>query len=256
MPTTGAVGYAHLHHFGLAPGDENYTWTLTRGTWVPFIRPYLGVKYAESKRIYEYCSDYWDPVELTLFNGKAREEGVDLFWETASEINNFGFYVERRDIDNDGQWKDVAFVKGRGTSSNINRYSYFDNNVVLNNTYEYRLKQVDLDGNKDCGSYSHTIRVKFAHDGLFVLSQNFPNPFSETTMISFTLPEKTRAKLEILDLFGNVLRTIADQEFNAGTLNYSWDRLCNDETYAPNGTYIYRLTAGNAVKTGKMTLVR
>jgi hypothetical protein len=255
MPTTGAVGYAHLHHFGLAPGDDYYTWTLTRGTWNPFLRPYLGVKYPESERKYEECYDDI-PVELTSFNGKAREEGIDLFWETASEINNFGFYVERRDLDNDGQWKDVSFIKGKGTSSNINRYSYFDNNVVLNNTYEYRLKQVDLDGNKDCGTYSQTIRVKFAHDGLLVLSQNIPNPFSEFTMLSFTLPEKTRAKLEVLDLFGNVLRTIVDEELNASTYNYNWDRLCNNGTYAPNGTYIYRLTAGDAVRTGKMTLVR
>ncbi len=259
MPTTGRPAYAHLHHYGCSPEDNNTTWTLTRGTWNPFIRPYLGLKSPATERVYEVCFDdiVIPPVELTSFTGKARENGVDLFWETASEIDNFGFYIQRREAGNNGMWKDITFVKGNGTSSNVNRYSYCDKDVVLNKTYEYRLNQVDLNGSKDCGKLSDIVTVTFSYEGLIVL-QNFPNPFTESTTLSFTLPEKSRVTLEVLDIFGNVMRTIVDQDLNASTqpYNYQWDRLCNNGTYAPNGTYIYRLTAGDVVKTGKMTVVR
>jgi len=114
MPTIGNPGYAHLHHFGCSPEDRNTTWTLSRGTWCPFIRPWFGTE--------GEATTYW-PVELTSFHGKARETSVDLFWETASEIDNFGFYLQKREAGSNDTWKDIAFVKGKGTTTGINRYS-------------------------------------------------------------------------------------------------------------------------------------
>jgi len=116
---------------------------------------------------------------------------------------------------------------------------------------------VDLNGSKDCGNLSDIVTITITGSGQPFLGQNYPNPFIETTVIPFSLPEKAVVTLEVLDIFGNVLKTIVDGELNAATYNnYQWDRQCNDGTYAPNGTYLYRLTAGDVVKTGKMTLIR
>ncbi len=256
MPTTGRPAYAHLHHYGCSPEDQNVTWTLTRGTWCPFIRPYLGIKSPARERVYEACSSWGDPVSLTCFDGKSIDRGIDLFWETGSEIDNYGFYVQRREAHMNEMWKDIAFLKGKGMSSSIVRYSYCDEDVILNKTYEYRLNQVDLNGKKDCGHIFPAITLTYTHEGLCILEQNFPNPFSETTTLSFSVPEKSRVTLEVLDIFGNVVRTIVDQDLDASSYNYQWDRQCNDGSYASSGTYVYRLTAGDVVRTGKMTLIR
>ena len=91
MPNIGNPAYGHLHHFGISP-DDYKTATLSRGSWIPMIRPYLGER--------SYYTDGWAdwcvPVELLFFTGDVRSKGINLEWATESEDNNYGFYIERR----------------------------------------------------------------------------------------------------------------------------------------------------------------
>jgi hypothetical protein len=252
MPTTGNPGYAHLHHFGATPVDDGYTWTLSNGTWLPYLKPYFGMRDVSGKRIYEICYDI--PVELTAFSGKSRTEGIDLFWETASEINNYGFYIEKKQNE-ELNWKQISFVKGKGTSSKINRYSFIDKDVALNNIYQYRLLQVDLDGSASCGTYSNIITINHNGESGLVLEQNYPNPFNSSTLINFSIPEKCFVRLEILDLMGNIVSTPVNGLLDGKSHEVYWDRTTTDGRKAAAGTYIYRLTAGDEVRIGKMTVV-
>ncbi len=90
----------------------------------------------------------------------------------------------------------------------------------------------------------------------YVLEQNYPNPFNPSTTISFSLPAASQATLEIFNLLGQKVATPYDGLAEAGEHRIVWNgRTITGET-ASSGIYLYRLTAGQYVKTLKMTLVK
>ena len=256
MPTSGNVGYPWTNHFGISPDESpQTTGTCTQGTWIPLLRPYLGFKESGKNKTYESCDVV--PVELTSFEGQVRNNNIDLFWETASEQNNAGFNVERKlSTNKDDSWKEVGYIKGAGTSSAINHYNFTDKNLVNGVSYDYRLRQVDMDQEKACDSYSNIVTLTYNVDSDINLEQNVPNPFNTTTNIAFTLPTTSDIRLEVLDMFGNVVKTLANGVHNGTRYSYSWDGSDSNGMQVANGSYIYRLTTGNVVKTSKLTLVR
>ena len=83
------------------------------------------------------------PVEISFFNLERKENKIELIWETLSEVNNDGFFIQRS---KDGVlWEDIGFEKGIGTSNEVNRYNFNDEDITIARVY-YRLKQVDFDG--------------------------------------------------------------------------------------------------------------
>jgi hypothetical protein len=255
MPTSGNPAYAHLHHFGITPAD-GLTATLSRGTWIPMIRPYFGEKAYGSSSEEKPCPDDI-PVELTVFDGEVRANGIDLFWETASEINNAGFYLERRVFNNSNtnNWESLDFVEGKGTTKAANYYNYFDRDVTLNTTYQYRLRQVDRNGNQTCMT-SNIITKKFDKTVSLTIEPNKPNPFTNSTVIGFNVPSQQHVTLEILDVYGNVVATLVNETLGATHHEVTWNGTSSNGTKVSSGTYIYRLTADEEVVTGKMTLIR
>jgi len=85
----------------------------------------------------------------------------------------------------------------------------------------------------------------------FALSQNYPNPFNPTTTIDFTLNEAANVKLQVYNLRGQLIETLVDGYKNASTYNVVFD----GANYA-SGTYIYRLSIGNASEVKKMVLLK
>ena len=65
-----------------------------------------------------------------------------------------------------------------------------------------------------------------------------------------------RVKLEVLDVYGNVISTLVNSDLNASRHSYIWDGSDNRGNKVSNGTYLYRLTADNQVVSGKMTLIK
>ncbi len=119
------------------------------------------------------------PVELTDFTSKMDNDKVILKWNTATEINNYGFDVERSN--NLSGWVEVGFVKGNGNSNSPKQYSFVDDNPVGGADLDYRLKQLDNDGNFQ---YSGITKVKLLPKE-FSLFQNYPNPFNPSTTIKY-----------------------------------------------------------------------
>ena len=120
------------------------------------------------------------PVELTIFSASVSEESVELKWETATEINNYGFEVQRKYKNN--SWEKIGFVSGNGNSNSPKFYSFSDKSLTENGTLNYRLKQIDIDGKYE---YSDIVEVNFANPLKFKLNQNYPNPFNPTTTIIY-----------------------------------------------------------------------
>jgi hypothetical protein len=246
----GNIPYTHLD-FG---GNIAFQNTMTRGTWIPMITPYFGNRTFGVRRENVVLLDTVVPVELTSFEGAKRNLSVDLSWETASEKNNNGFYVERKT--NDGRWTDLEFVRSLANSGNsavVLNYAYTDKNVAVGNTYTYRLRQVDLDGTT---SFSGTLQFEFDSESTSALEQNSPNPFETTTNIPYNVSSDALVRVDVVDVMGNVVKNLVNEPVKAGRHTATWDGTSNDGASVANGTYIYRLTIGDKVETRKMSVVR
>ncbi|MFZ4621609.1 MAG: right-handed parallel beta-helix repeat-containing protein, partial [Bacteroidota bacterium] len=92
------------------------------------------------------------PVEITGMTVSVLKNTVEVRWLTATELNNYGFEIERKTMDN---WRMVGFVDGSGTTNAPKEYSFSDKNLQCGK-YSYRLKQIDRDGKF---SYSNTVEA-------------------------------------------------------------------------------------------------
>lgn len=90
----------------------------------------------------------------------------------------------------------------------------------------------------------------------FSLEQNFPNPFNPSTVISFTLPHAGRVRLEILNLLGEPVVTLINEEREAGTHRVSWNATDQNGNIVPSGVYFYKLYHDANVLTRRMVFVR
>lgn len=134
------------------------------------------------------------PVELIEFNGKLKGKGINIFWQTASELNNLGFEVQKSR--NGSDWEIIDFVEGQGTSYEINEYQYRDLNPFSGINY-YRLKQIDFD---EVFEYSKVISVEYN-----ILERSidiFPNPSNGLINIQIDNPLSQKMKIKILDNLG------------------------------------------------------
>jgi len=85
----------------------------------------------------------------------------------------------------------------------------------------------------------------------FELSQNFPNPFNPSTMISYSIPQSSFVTLKVYDIIGNEVATLVNNQQPAGKYFVDFNT-----ANLPSGVYLYRLQAGDFVQTRKMTLVK
>ncbi|MCK6603961.1 MAG: T9SS type A sorting domain-containing protein [Ignavibacteriaceae bacterium] len=188
------------------------------------------------------------PVELTSFTAKADGKNVILNWATASELNNKGFEVQRS---SDGiNFTGIAFVDGKGTTSERNLYTYTDASVSAGK-YTYRLKQVDLTGEFSF-SQQVTVEVDNLNPSVFELRQNYPNPFNPSTSIKFTVASEGLAVLKVYNTIGQEVVTL----FNAPAKPGQVYEAVFDASKLTSGVYIYTLQQGSNSLTRKMVLMK
>jgi hypothetical protein len=196
------------------------------------------------------------PVELTEINVKAYNDKVQLNWKTATEVNNYGFEIERKaeTINEKGQdkWAKIGFVKGNGNSNSPSQYSYTDNKPPAEKLY-YRLKQIDNDGKY---KYYNAVEVVMELPKEFALMQNMPNPFNPTTAIKFQLPVNTRVTIKVYDLQGREVITLLNDEKTSGTYTVYWNGRNSSGQMVSSGVYLYKLSAGSYTKMCKMNLMK
>jgi hypothetical protein len=143
------------------------------------------------------------PVDFLDFYAVAQNNDVELFWTTANEVNNDGFYIERRS-ETQSVFESIAFVKAAEDQAAINEYIYKDNGLP-GGKYYYRLRQVDYDGTAD---YSTTISVDVFTDKIGSL-EIMPNPVSQTLNIEFSPAEDERLiSIKIYSKIGQLLKDI------------------------------------------------
>lgn len=184
------------------------------------------------------------PVELTTFAATTHAKGVKLNWSTATEVNNYGFEIERNII---GNWTKIGFVNGHGNSNSPKDYSFVDKSAIVGEV-SYRLKQIDTDG---AFEYSDVVTVTSTNLAKYELYQNHPNPFNPNTIISFSLLEVSIVKLTVYNAIGQKVMELANEQMDVG-----FHKVNFDASNLSSGFYFYRLETPNYSKTIKMILLR
>lgn len=189
------------------------------------------------------------PVELVSFSSNVKNNNVTLLWETATEINNLGFEVERRSVTStlNTEWIKIGFREGNGTSNSKNRYS-FDDQIQTNGSFEYRLKQIDRNGAIE---YSKSTTIQISVPNKTALNQNYPNPFNPSTEISFTIPSTGFVHLSVYDITGKEVATLVNGDLISGkhSVKFNGNALSS-------GIYFYTLKTASYSETKKMIMMK
>lgn len=214
------------------------TYTITITSAGPFGPPI-------HRRTVQMVVDNVIPVELVSFNAFVEKNDVVLKWNTATELNNMGFDIERKNENGDFEY--VEFLRGKGTTSEYSSYSFTDKGLNVGKYY-YRLKQKDFDGTYD---YSKQIEVNVTTPMEYKLEQNYPNPFNPTTRIKYSVKEKNYVSLKVYDVLGNQVANLVDEVKDAG----QYELLYNASNLS-SGVYYYNLTIDNFSSTKKFVLMK
>ncbi|MDT3694804.1 MAG: S8 family serine peptidase [Ignavibacterium sp.] len=185
------------------------------------------------------------PVELISFKAEYVNGSVELQWITASETNNYGFEIERKEIS--GDYQTIGFVSGSGSSTNRITYNFYDNNLN-SSEYLYRLKQIDLDGSYE---YSAEAGVLITDLNEYKLFQNYPNPFNPVTNLHFIIPEEGTVKIALYDILGNEVKTLLNENITSGSYN-----LVIDGSDLSSGTYFVKMLSRKSQQVIKMSLLK
>ena len=186
------------------------------------------------------------PIELAFFTGSFNRNNIELRWRTETEVNNYGFNLERRL--NGREWNRIAFIEGHGNSNSPKEYRYLDKDLFAGvSKFQYRLKQEDNDGQF---KYSDIIEVK-AIPKQYELLQNYPNPFNPSTSIKFQIPGSSFVNIKVYDITGREVETLVNEEKSAGSyeVNFNTEGLSS-------GIYFYKLRTDNFTETKKMLLIK
>ncbi|MCX6183179.1 MAG: T9SS type A sorting domain-containing protein [Bacteroidetes bacterium] len=167
------------------------------------------------------------PVELISFTAINKSDKINLYWATASEINNDRFTVERST--NSKQWEAVGEVDGAGNSSSLLLHTFVDEDPLKGVVY-YRLKQVDFDGTV---AYSGIVSV----DSKLKYFKISPNPFDDALLVNGDLQGNT--EICVYDVLGRLCYQ-SSQYVNKGDLKISPE--------LEKGTYLMTIKVGSIVE--------
>ncbi len=198
--------------------------------------------YVDDIGVYVYAAL---PVELSAFSGTISGDIVSLKWETASELNNRGFEVERS-VNGSG-WSTAGFVEGAGTKAAPAEYS-FTERVSASGTIQYRLKQIDFDGTS---KYYGPVDIESGNELSYSLMQNYPNPFNPETVIRYALPVAGNVSISIFDILGNKVGTLVNGFMKAGEHQVSFK-----PAGLTSGIYFYEMVTPGFTKKLKMLYLK
>jgi hypothetical protein len=123
---------------------------------------------------------------------------------------------------------------------------------VLGVEMQYRLKQVDLDGNihlTDPISVKAPTSVSEQVPAMFTLQQNYPNPFNPSTLISFATTKEGPVSLRVYDILGREVTTLVNETRKSGQYTERFDG-----SRVASGVYVYVLKSSEGRRSSRMTL--
>lgn len=172
------------------------------------------------------------PVELISFNVIQKGKNALLEWQTATEVNNDYFEIQRS---RDGKiFETIGYETGHGTTSESVNYSYEDQ-TVLHGTYYYRLKQVDFNGQYE---FYNVAMIKLENQSIqFKVYPTVTNDIIQLEM-NKSVSDKT---INIYSSVGQLVETYQiEGEMQQYNLNFS---------HLSSGMYIIEMKNDEVIKT-------
>jgi len=197
----------------------------------------------------EALGDVSLPVELQDFRAIQDGDDVRLYWETASEVNNYGFEIER--IHTNSEWEKIGFREGKGSCTTLNSYTFIDKKVSGFRNLRYRLKQIDYDGTFEYSQEISAMTEEVALHSKFLIHNNYPNPFNPATTISYEIAAPGLTKITIYDMLGKEVDILLNTNQEPGRYELKFDG-----SNLSSGVYFCKFTSGNNTKMIKMLLVK
>jgi hypothetical protein len=192
-------------------------------------------------------------IELVATILQAHSEGitegeVHINWTLAEADENLEFSVERAE----GGSERYSPLESADIEKQGLNYTFVDRSVEAGKSYRYQVK-LSVDGDSRLLFVSSEVTVPPLE---LTLRQNFPNPFNPSTEVSYYLPEKCRAKVEVFDISGRRVATLIDRLQSSGEKSLRWDGFDFRGNPVSSGVYFCRLTAGKKELAIKMVLLR
>lgn len=191
------------------------------------------------------------PVQLSSFIVSTLNGSAALKWTTVSEVNNYGFAVQRGSSKDCLADADGGFLSGHGTTLLRHDYAWTDQDPVA----YYRLRQIDLDGTShfsDVITFTPTnVESSTSNPRTFSLGQNYPNPFNPSTTITYELPMSSEVRLSVHDMLGREVSLLVNESSDAGVHEARFDA-----SGFSSGVYFYRLRAGDFVSMKQMLVLK
>lgn len=194
-------------------------------------------------------SDVWNftlvntPTDLVVEKSASNE--ITLTWEDESNKEN-GYIVERKEVPQTF----FTVIDTLEEDSNL----YVDKNVKTGLSYTYRVKAYNDSAESGYSNEASLVLTDVDDEVLpteYSISQNYPNPFNPATNIKFDLPKSGKTKITVYDLLGRELKTLIDQNLDAG-----YHEISIDASNFQSGVYFYRIQSGDFIQTKKMVLIK
>ncbi len=186
------------------------------------------------------------PVELVNLEAHGVDnEYIRVNWATATEVNNDGFEVHRRQKGTD--FKKIGWVDGNGTTQEKQTYSFDDYNVEHNTVYYYRLKQIDFNGKFE---KTHVVTAMIEDGNVFTISDFIPNPSTQDSKLMVSSSEKKDLKIKLYNTLGQVVNSKeVTVESGSTAIDFSLDNVAD-------GTYHAVISVDNEVFNRKLVITK
>ena len=173
---------------------------------------------------------------------------VNLSWNTNTEPDIAGYNIYKSNTSggpytkiNSGLVEDTTYIDVAGTAND-----FYCVTAEIQACTESRLSN---EANFTTGTINYGYQQ---HVSIFA----YPNPFIQSTTISFTLPDETEnTQILIFNIKGQIIKTLVDKKLNAGTYQAVWDGKDNSGNQLSSGIYFYQLKAGNKFSETKRMLL-
>ncbi len=190
---------------------------------------------------------------------------IRVFWKANPELDVTGYEVWRGFSASPSvpptTWSLKAAVGGT---------SWIEDDFIIGGSWahnyaHYRIKAQDSQNQLSAVSNSMAVAVgamlpktagEEGHRHQFLLAQNSPNPFNPTTRISYEIPEAGHVTLKIFNAVGQHVATLVNDYQEAGAKEITWNGKDDSGNEVASGLYLYRLQAGDQIKTMKMNLLK
>jgi len=187
--------------------------------------------------------------QIVGFNATLQSDSVHISWYAANESDSSYYILEKMNSSDTGsvKWWVVDTIYAAG-EDHLASYNYYDDPGSVGTIY-YRLSHNDAKGNSQ---YSEVARINYISTSTeIIVAQNDPNPFSDSTRISFYLPKRTYVSVEFFNSSIQKIDQIKRMRYSAGR----HDILFRRYELEP-GIYFYRIKAGSFVEVKKMVITK